>query len=655
MSDFAFIPTEEQVQTSNIYKFMKKFGVSSLQELSHRANQNPEWFWQEVSKEIGILWDKPYTKILDTSKGIPWSRWFVNGKTNIYKSSVERFAKEKPNELAYTFVSEDGVNSKVTYSELDYNVSKLANALKQLGVKKGDVIAIYLPMIKESIYAILASAKIGAIQTVIFSGYSSESLQVRLQDCNAKILFVCDGFQRKGKPISQKQIIDTAIKDTKIEKTIVIPYKGVDEYDESDKIIFYNNLVSDQNSFCPTEIIDSEDPLFILYTSGTTGKPKGVVHTHGGFSVFAGYQAAFLIDMHENDVLLWPADIGWITGLVWNVYGLLIRGASAVIYDGALDYPDFDRIWCILQDNNATIFGISPTAVRLFKKNNVEPLKLHTFEKIKNIPTTGEPLDEDSWWWLFEKVGNKKIPIMNLSGGTEIGGAMLSVFPGMKLKPSTVGIPCPGMNLDVFDDYGKSILQKNGYLVIKSSWPSMTKGLLNDAEKYLQTYWSRFENVWFHGDYVFVDMDGLWYMKGRADDVINVSGHRMSTAEIEQVVISHNKISDAASVAIPDEITGEAIVVFFVTENKSEIGLEGEISNYVAEKIGKIARPKLVYQISDLPKTRTGKIIRRLLKAKLLGLPLGDSSSLENPHVLNEIPEFHSNIVLESEKIEFET
>jgi acetyl-CoA synthetase len=638
LSDFAFVPSEKQIQTSNIYKFMKKYNISSLQELSKKANQNQEWFWQEVSNDIGIIWDAPYTKILDTTQGIPWSRWFVNGKTNIYKSSVEKFAKEKSNKIAYYFVSEDGTNSNVTYSELDHKVSKLANGLKQLGVKKGDVVAIYLPMIEESILAILASAKIGAIQTVIFSGYSSESLQIRLQDCGAKVLFVCDGFQRKGKSISQQQIITAAVKNTKIEKIIVIPYKGIDVYEESEKVVFYKQLMKSQNFVCPTEIMDSEDSLFILYTSGTTGKPKGVVHTHGGFSVFAGYQAAFLIDMHENDVLLWPADIGWITGLVWNVYGLLIRGACAVIYDGALDYPNFDRIWNMLIHYDATIFGISPTAVRLYKKNNIEPLKLHTFEKIKNIPTTGEPLDEDSWWWLFEKVGNKKIPIMNLSGGTEIGGAMLSVFPGMKLKPSTVGIPCPGMNLDVYDDHGKSVSEKNGYLVIKSSWPAMTKGLLNDKQRYLQTYWSRFENIWFHGDYVFVDDEGLWYMKGRADDVINVSGHRLSTVEIEHTVISHNKISDAASISIPDDITGEAIIVFFVTKNKSEKGLETEICDYVAEKIGKIARPKIAYPISELPKTRTGKIMRRLLKAKLLDMPLGDLSSLENPSILDEIP-----------------
>ena len=616
---------------------MKKHNISSLDELSIKSKNNLEWFWESVDKDIGIIWDEPYTKTLDISNGIAWSKWFVNGKTNMYKSSVEKFTKQTPNKIAYHFISENGIETKLSYCELNSKVSKLANGLKSLGVKKGDIIAIYLPMIEEAIVSILAAAKIGAIQTIIFSGYSSESLQIRLQDCHAKILLTSDGFNRKGKDVSQKTTIESAIIDTDIEKIIMVSYMGIDQYEKSEKIQFYDELVSNQNDSCDTEIMDSEDPLFILYTSGTTGKPKGVIHTHGGFSVFAGHQASYLVDIHQNDTLFWPADVGWITGLVWNVYGLLIMGASAIIYDGALDYPTEDRIWQILSKHNATIFGISPTAVRLFKKNNAQPLKKYSLDKLRNIPTTGEPLDEDSWWWLFEKVGNKKIPIMNLSGGTEIGGAMLSVFPGMKLKPSTVGIPVPGMNLDIVDDDGNSVREKNGYLVIKSPWPAMTRGLLHDDDRYIKTYWSRFENIWFHGDYVFADSDNLWYMHGRTDDVINVSGHRMSTSEIEHIVISHKKISDAASISIPDAITGEAIVVFFVADKKKYTNLEFEVIEHISKRIGKIAKPKYVFQLSDLPKTRTGKIMLRLLKTKLMGEELGDLSSLENPEIVKEI------------------
>jgi len=619
---------------------MKKHEISSLDELCIKSKNNLEWFWESVDKDIGIVWDEPYTKTLDTSNGIAWAKWFVNGKTNIYKSSVEKFTKKTPEKIAYDFISEDGIQTKLSYFELNSKVSKFANGLKSLGVKKGDVIAIYLPMIEEAIISILAAAKIGAVQTIIFSGYSSESLQIRLQDCKAKILLTSDGFHRKGKSISQKTIVENAIVDTNIEKIVVVPYKGIDQYEKSNKIEFYDKLILNQSNSCSTEIMDSEDPLFILYTSGTTGKPKGVIHTHGGFSVFAGHQASYLVNMGENDRLFWPADIGWITGLVWNVYGLLLTGSNAIIYDGALDFPNSDRVWEILSNYKATIFGISPTAVRLFKKINAKPLEKYSLDTLQNIPTTGEPLDEDSWWWLFEKVGNKKIPIMNLSGGTEIGGAMLSVFPGMQLKPSTVGIPVPGMDLDIVDEDGNQIRGNNGYLIIKQPWPAMTRGLLNDDERYLETYWSKFENIWFHGDYVLADEGNLWYMKGRADDVINVSGHRMSTSEIEHTVISHNKISDAASISIPDELTGEAIVVFFVPENKNEVNLEADIIEHINKKIGKIAKPKLIFQLSDLPKTRTGKIMRRLLKAKLTGNPLGDLSSLENPDILKEIDKF---------------
>jgi acetyl-CoA synthetase len=320
------------------------------------------------------------------------------------------------------------------------------------------------------------------------------------------------------------------------------------------------------------------------------------------------------------------------------VYGLLEVGATAIIYDGAIDWPSPSRLWQMVQKYKVTIFGTSPTAIRMFRKYKIEPQKQFNLTSIRIIPTTGEPIDEESWWWLYENVGNKKVPIMNLAGGTEIGGAMLSVFPGMKLKPTTVGMPCPGFDLDVIDERQKSIKNKKGFLVVRSPWPTMTRGLLNDDGRYIQTYWSQYKDIWFHGDYVLVDNDGLWYMHGRVDDVINVSGHRLSAVEIEQVAVSHQKISEAAAISIPDEITGEAIVLFVVLKNKDDNNsIQKEITDHISEKIGKLARPKMVCAISDMPKTRTGKIMRRLLKAKLLGEQLGDLSALENPHVLDEI------------------
>ncbi len=635
MAGYEFVPTARQRRDSNIHRFMRKHGVGSLDELRSRASADPGWFWGSVERDVGIVWHAPYREVIDPSGGPRHAAWFPGGKTNVYSSSVERFARSDPGKTAYHFASEGGARSRVTYSGLDRGASRCANALLSLGVGRGDVVAIYMPMIEEAFLAMLAAAKIGAVQTVIFSGYGSESLHVRLRDCGAKVLFVSDGFYRKGRPVSQRGAVESAVRGTRVERIIVVPYGGVDSYPRSGRAVRYDELAASQGASCGTEAMDSEDPLFVLYTSGTTGMPKGAVHVHGGFSVFAGHQSAYLVDTTKDDVVFWPADAGWITGLVWNVYGLLLAGSSAVIYDGALDAPDPDAAWKILSGYGVTIFGTSPTAVRMFRRAGARPAESFGLGRLKNIPCTGEPLDEDSWRWLFEEVGSRRIPVVNLAGGTEAGGAMLSVLPGMSLRPSTVGMPVPGMDLDALDDDGNPVRNGDGYLVVRSPWPAMTRGLLNNEELFVETYWSRFEGVWFHGDRVRVDDDGLWYMRGRVDDVMNVAGHRIGTAEIEHAVMSHGRVSDAAAVPVPDALTGEAIAVFFVADGPAA-GLETEIPDLVSARVGKIARPRHVIRLSDLPKTRTGKVMRRLLRSRLLGSDPGDLSSLENPGVLGE-------------------
>jgi acetyl-CoA synthetase len=399
----------------------------------------------------------------------------------------------------------------------------------------------------------------------------------------------------------------------------------------------YSDFVKNA-SRAKTEVMDSEDPLFILYTSGTTGHPKGTLQVHGGFTIVAAQQAAYLIDMNPEDVLFWYADIGWITGQVWVVYGSSIIGGTALVYDDALDYPTIDT-WCrLIEDHKVSIFGAAPTAIRLFMKNNVQASR-YDFQTLRVLAATGEPINSEAWTWYFENVGKRRCPLINLSGGTEIGGAILSVLPVMPLKPCTVGCPVPGFDADIFNDTGKRV--NEGYLVIKKPWPSMTRGLFDDPSRFLDIYWSKYKDVWYHGDLAFVNSDGLWYIKGRADDVIKVAGHRIGTAEIEAAAASHPAVAEVIAVGVPDELKGEAIFMYIVVKDghKADNILVDEIIIRVEELIGRFARPQEVRIVAELPKTRTGKLVRRLVKAKITGGNITDQdlSTVENPWSLEGI------------------
>ncbi len=628
---------------------MRKHGIADYIRLVQKSNENIEWYWNAVNEDLNLEWFKKYDQIFDSSNGIPWTRWFINGKCNIMSNVIDRHAKNQPDKIAYIFENEKGDIRKISYRQLAYEVNLVACSLLDAGIKKGDVIAVYLPMVPEAFFSIFACSKIGAVHTTIFSGYGSKALHLRLKSSNAKMLITSYKMYRRSCIINLKSQWLPAARDTNISKIIVV---GEEEGKEdagqdlfNNKIISYKEFVANAKSNrkqCNTEIMNSEDPLFILYTSGTTGVPKGTIQVHGGFTLVAAQQTSFLIDMKPNDILFWYADIGWITGQTWVVYGSPLIGGTALIYEGVLDYPKPDT-WCNLIDKHkVTIFGTSPTAIRIFIKSNLS-ISNYDFQSLRILTVTGEPITKNAWIWYFENVGKKRCPIINLSGGTEIGGAIVSALPVMSLKPCTVGCPIPGFDADVFDDEGKHT--NKGYLVIKKPWPSMTRGILNDGSRFIETYWSKYKDVWYHGDLVFVDCDGLWYMQGRTDDVIKVAGHRIGSAEIEAAITSHPAVAEAVAIGMPDEVKGETIAVYAILNNKSLAWnvansdiIRNEIIKKVEDSVGKFACPTLVKFVNDLPKTRTGKLLRRLIRAKMSNsTEQEDLTTIENPTSLNDI------------------
>jgi acetyl-CoA synthetase len=618
LQGFSHVPTEPHLSGSNIARFMKRHGISDYKELVRRANSDIAWYWEAVSNDLGLEWHRKYDRVFDSSAGFPWTKWFVGGKCNIISNAIDRHAKANPDKTAYIFAGENGAK-RVTYSQLDLEVGRLASALKRAGIGRGDVVGIYLPMVPEAFYAAFACSKIGAVHATVFSGFSAPALKERLADSGAKMLITADTARRKGKEIDLKGQWSEAVEGTKVSNIVSLGGKDNDYYD-----------FVKRGGKCETEIMDAEDPLFILYTSGTTGRAKGTLQVHGGFTAVAAQQASYLVDMKPDDILFWYADIGWITGQVWVVYGSPIVGGTALVYEDALDYPDAATWSRLVDQHKVSILGAAPTAIRMFMKAGI-PEK-QDLSSLRMLACTGEPINSEAWNWFYDKVGGRRCPVINLSGGTEIGGAILSALPVMPLKECTVGVPIPGFDADVFDEDGRAASE--GYLVIKKPWPSMTRGILNSPDRFIDTYWSKYKDVWYHGDIVLVDADGVWYMRGRADDVIKVAGHRIGTAEVEAAVSSHPAVAEAVAVGKPDGLKGEVIVVCAVVKDGlAKDGLGAEIATRVEQVIGRFARPDEVRIVADLPRTRTGKLVRRLVRARVAGEDMArqDLSTVENP------------------------
>ena len=632
-----FKPNEEFVNQTNVKQWMDEHGIKTLDEL-HKKAENREWFWEEISKEL-VEWYKPYDKVVDWDP--PWVKWFVGAKYNIVHDALDKHVKSwRKNKVAYIFEGEPGDVQKLTYNDLFIEVNKLANALKKLGVKKGDRVGIYMPMLPELPIAMLACAKIGAIHSVVFSGFSALAFRDRVNDCKAKVVITCDGFWRRGKKVYLKQQSDEALEKAPSVKHVIV-FKRTGDYVPwtPGRDVWWHDLIYGMPKECETEKLDANDPLFFLYTSGTTGKPKGIIHAHGGYSVGTAHTLKWVFDMKDEDIWWCAADIGWITGHSYIVYAPLILGATSVIYEGAPNYPQPDRWWEIIEKYNVTLLYTSPTSIRLFMKYGEEWPKKHDLSTLRLLGSVGEPINPEAWIWYYKHIGNENCQIMDTWWQTETGHFVISPLPITPLKPGSATRPLPGLSADVYNEQGKPIQNAGGNLVLTHPWPGMLQGIYKNPGRYKETYWSKFKDTYLAGDVTRKDDDGFFWIQGRADDVLNVSGHRIGNSEIESALVSHPLVAEAAVVGKPHEIKGESITSYVVlkTDVNPSDELRKELREHVGNEMGKIARPDEIWFVNDVPKTRSGKIMRRVIRSKALGKEVGDISTLANPEAVEEI------------------
>ena len=637
---FVWHPTPELIAQSNLQRFIEKHALGSYGEMMRRSTTDIAWFWDTVLCDLDIQFYKPYSQVVDLSEGKPWARWCVDGEMNIVHNLLDKYAgTEIENRLAIKSEIEDGTMRALTYKELRDEVNKMAAALHSLGLGKGDAIGVFMPMVPEIVVAMLAIIKIGGIFLPLFSGFGAAAIVSRLNDADAKALVTAAGTYRRGKFCPMKTIADEAAAQLPtLRHLLVLNQAG--EWLVEDLNIKARAPASFGGPFkdAPTERTSAEDPMMIIYTSGTTGRPKGAVHTHCGFPIKSAQDMWHGLDLHSDETLFWMTDMGWMMG-PWEVFGTLLLGATMMLYDGAPDFPEPDRVWSLVDRHKVTALGVSPTLIRALRRYGDEIVHRHDLSSLRKVASTGEPWNPDPWMWLFQNVGRGKLPIINYSGGTEISGGIVMGNVLTPMKPCAFSGPLPGMAADVVDENGKSVRGKVGELVIREPWIGMTRGFWKDRKRYLDSYWSRWPDTWVHGDWAAIDDDGLWYILGRSDDTIKIAGKRLGPAEVESILVAHSQVSEAAAVGVPDPIKGEALVCFCVLKEGANGGsdLASALKNKVATELGKALAPKDVLFVADIPKTRNAKVMRRIVRAAYIGEKLGDTSALENPGSLEEI------------------
>ena len=616
-----------------------------------RSTTDIAWFWDTVLCDLEIGFYKPYSRVVDLSEGKPWARWCIDGEMNIVHNMLDKYAGTSTDErIAIKSEVEDETTRTLTYKELREEVNRMATALHSLGLGRGDAIGVFMPMVPEIVVAMLAIIKIGGIFLPLFSGFGAAAIVSRLKDADAKALFTGAGTYRRGKFCAMKPVADEAASQIATLKHLIVLETAGDRQAERlpYKTHFWRDLISlsTLNSQLSTAHTSAEDPMMIIYTSGTTGKPKGAVHTHCGFPIKSAQDMWQGLDLHADETLFWMTDMGWMMG-PWEVFGTLLLGATMMLYDGAPDFPGPDRVWSLVDRHKVTALGVSPTLIRALRRYGDEIVHRHDLSSLRKFASTGEPWNPDPWMWLFQNVGRGKLPIINYSGGTEISGGIVMGNVLTPMKPCAFSGPLPGMAADVVDENGKSVRGKVGELVIHEPWIGMTRGFWRDPHRYVDSYWSRWPDIWVHGDWAAVDDDGLWYILGRSDDTIKVAGKRLGPAEVESILVAHPQVSEAAAVGVPDPIKGEALVCFCVLKKDANgdvdpsaalrTSLAAELKGNVARDLGKALAPREVFFVPDIPKTRNAKVMRRVVRAAYIGEKLGDTSALENPAALDEI------------------